>query len=184
MRNAILSLLNAIDRDPAGVAVVLCPDYGLRDWLVAQVEGLAPDGAAPLRVTDVEQALAVPERLVLLIPNNERTAVLDLDACRDRIIQESARTQPIVLFLLRGGDGVQALAADAPSLRSWVSGSDADPEALAEPDIPKERADFQAKQGMSPEAWLAQWRAGALPQSGANYRAAYDAMLLEDRGAL
>jgi hypothetical protein len=25
---------NAIDREPSGVAVILCPDFGLRDWIV------------------------------------------------------------------------------------------------------------------------------------------------------
>ena len=125
MRDATQSILNAIDRDPGGVAVVWCPDYGLREWLVGQVESLAPEGVETLRVTDVEHALAEPARLVLLIPENERTVVLDLDASRDRIVGDPARTQPIVLFLLRKGDGEQALAGEAPSLWSWVSGSDA-----------------------------------------------------------
>lgn len=183
MRNAIQSLLNAIDRDPGGVAIVLCPDFGLRDWLVEQVETLIPEGTSALRVSEVEAALAEPTRLVLLIPKDEREAVLDLDASRDRILQEPGRTQPIVLFLLRDGDGERTLANDAPSLRSWVGGSDADPEKLAEIDVPKERAAFETKHGVTPEAWLAQWRSGALPQNGENYRTAYDALLIERREA-
>lgn len=179
MRNAIQSMLNAIDRDPSGVAIVLCPDFGLRDWLVEQVETLIPEGTSALRVSEVEAALAAPTRLVLLIPKEEREAVLDLDASRDRILQEPGRTQPIVLFLLRGGDGERTLANDAPSLRSWVGGSDADPERLAEIDVPKERTAFELKHGLTPEAWLMQWRSGCLPRNGENYRTAYDASLIE-----
>jgi hypothetical protein len=179
MRNAIQSMLNAIDREAGGVAIIRCPDYGLRDWLVEQVEGLVPTEAHALRATDVEAALGQPERLVLLIPQDEREAVLDLDASRDRIIEEPARTQPIVLFLLRDGDGERALAKEAPSLRSWISGSDADPEALAEINVPEERAAFEAEHGVKPEVWLARWRSGTLPESGASFRTAYDATLLE-----
>ncbi|WAS95052.1 hypothetical protein [Nannocystis punicea] len=183
MRNAIQSLLNAIDRDPGGVAVVLCPDFGLRDWLVEEVESLVSDGLNVVRVTDVEAALAEPTRLVLLIPGDEREVVLELDASRDRLLQEPVRTQPIVLFLLRDGDGERTLANEAPSLRSWIGGSDADPEELAEIDVPKERATFEAKHGLTPEEWLGQWREGALPQTGPNYRIAYDAMMIERREA-
>ncbi|MFO7564499.1 MAG: hypothetical protein R6X02_17775 [Enhygromyxa sp.] len=182
MRNAIQSLLNAIDREAGGVAVVWCPDYGLRDWLVEQVESLVPDTARALRVTDVEAALCEPDRLVLLIPQNERSVVLDLDASRDRILADPPRSQPLVLFLLRDGDGERALASEAPSLRSWVSGSDADPEALAEIDVAKERAAFVAAHGVTPEVWLDRWRSGASSMSGENFRIAFDASLLEAEG--
>lgn len=182
MRNAVQSLLNAIDRDPGGVAIVLCPDFGLRDWLVEQVESLIPEGAKAIRATEVEAALEEPARLVLLIPKDEREAVRDLDASRDRMLQDPGRSQPIVLFLLRDGDGECALANDAPSLRSWVSGSDADPEKLAEIDVPKERGAFETKHGVTPEAWLEQWRSGALPEAASNFRTAHEAMLLEERG--
>jgi hypothetical protein len=163
------------------VAVVLCPDFGLRDWLVEQVEGLIPGGASAVRVTQVEAALAEPSRLALLIPKDEREAVLELDASRDRILQEPGRSQPIVLFLLRDGDGEHTLAREAPSLRSWIGGSDADPEKLAEIDIPAQRAAFESKHSVTPEAWLAQWRSGLVPQNGENYRTAYDALLIERR---
>lgn len=182
MRNAIQSMLNAVDREAGGVAIVLCPDFGLRDWLVEQLESLVSEEVNALRVFDVEAALAEPARLVLLIPKDEREAVLGLDASRDRILQEPARSQPIVLFLLRDGDGERALAKEAPSLRSWIGGSDADPEALAEIDVPKERAAFEREHGVTPEAWLAQWRSGALPETASNFRTTHSAMLLEDRG--
>lgn len=182
MRNATQSLLNAIDREAGGVAIVLCPDFALRDWLVEQVESLIPDDAHAVRVSEVEAAFAEPTRLVLLIPKDEREAVLDLDASRDRILLEPGRSHPIVLFLLRDGDGVRALANEAPSLRSWIGGSDADPEALAEIDLPRERTAFEREQGVTPEVWLARWRSGALPETASNFRTAHGAMLLEDRG--
>lgn len=182
MRNAIQSLLNAIDRDPGGVAIVLCPDFGLRDWLVEQVETLIPKDANAVRLTEVEAALAEPSRLVLLIPKDEREVVLDLDASRDRILQEPGRSQPIVLFLLRDGDGERSLANEAPSLRSWIGGSDADPEKLAEIDVLKERAAFETKHNLTPETWLTRWRSGALPETASNFRTAHEAMLLEERG--
>ena len=42
--------------------------------------------------------------MVLLVPADEREVVLDLDASRDRLL-EPARAHPVVLFLLRNGDG-------------------------------------------------------------------------------
>ena len=173
--------MNAVGRDSGGVAVVYCPDLSLREWLVNQVESLAPSAAAPLQVEDVEGALQHPTRLALLVPSNEREAVLDLDASRDRML-EPGRSQPIVLFLLRDGDGARALAIEAPSLRSWIAGSDADPEKLAEVDVTAERAAFASEHGETPEAWLARWRAGAIPETSSNYRAAHQAALLEERG--
>ncbi len=181
MRNAIQSLLNAVEREAGGVAVVYCPDFGLREWLVEQVEELVATETATLRVADVEAALAQPNRLVLLIPDNEREAVLDLDASRDRILQDPGRSQPIVLFLLRNGDGARTLARDAPSLRSWVGGSDTDPEKIAEIDVPAERQNFRDQNGLTPEDFLGRWRSGELPESGPNFRLAHQAMLLEER---
>ena len=84
-----------------------------------------------------------------------------------------------MLFLLRKGDGERALAEKAPSLSSWVRGSDADPEALAEINVPRERQRFQDQSGMTPESWLNGWRSGATPRSGQTYSLAYWAMLLE-----
>lgn len=209
MRNAIESLVKALDSEVGGVVVVRCPDLGLREWLVEQVESLVPYSARAFRVTDVEAALREPDRLVLLIPPNERDAVLDLDASQDRTLEipsrrpalrrrrlglrhrfalrrrasrnksRPGRTQPIVLFLLRGGDGERALVSEAPSLQSWVSGRDPDPEALAEIDIENEREAFGAKHHVTPEVWLERWRSGALPKTGANFRTAFDASLIQ-----
>ncbi|MCA9627417.1 MAG: hypothetical protein KC766_07115, partial [Myxococcales bacterium] len=133
-----------------------------------------------VRRTDVESALQENDALVLLIPENEREAVLELDGSRDRILgNDPRRTTPIVLFLLREGDGEQALASEAPSLRSWIGGSDTDPEALAEVDVEVERRAFREQHGETPDVWLARWRAGAVPTTAAHLRTAFDASLLE-----
>lgn len=178
MRDPVQSMINAIERDRGGVAVMWCPDFGLRDWLVGEVESIAAADAQPVRKDDVESALAEPSRLVLLVPENEREVVLDLDASRDRLL-EAQRSQPIVLFLIRGGDGQRTLGAEAMSLASWIGGSDADPDALAQIDPKAERENFQHELGMMPEVWLDGWRSNSLPRTGENFRTAYRAMLLE-----
>jgi hypothetical protein len=177
MRDAIGTLANALQRDKGGLAIVWCPDLGLRQWLVGEVESLAPTGARPIQVSGVEEAIGAPDRMVLLVPGDEREVVLDLDASRDRLL-EPERTHPVVLFLLRGGDGQRALAESAPSLWSWAAGSDADPEELAEIDLTAERAAFEAKHGATPEEWLARWRAEKIAHSAQNLSVAYRAMLL------
>ena len=177
MLDPIESILAAIERDRGGVAIIWCPDLGLREWHVGEVESVAPTGSNPIRTQSLDEALAAKDRLVLLIPRNERDLVLSLDVLRDQLLE---RSQPIVLFLLRDGDGQRALAAEATSLASWVGGNDADPEALAEIDVPAERAAFERENGTSPEEWLKGWREGALPHTSANFRASYRATLLEE----
>lgn len=178
MRDPVQGMINAIARDKGGIAIVWCPDLGLRDWLVGEVDSLAAPDANPIRKDGVEAALAEPSRLVLLVPENEREVVLELDASRDRLL-EAQRSQPVVLFLIRGGDGQRALAAEAMSLASWVGGSDADPEALAQVDPNAEREAFQRDVGATPEQWLEGWRGGSRPHTSENFRTAYRAMLLE-----
>ena len=60
MRDPVQAMINAIERDRGGVAIVWYPDLGLRDWLVGEVESLAPAGSHPVRKVDVESALAAP----------------------------------------------------------------------------------------------------------------------------
>jgi hypothetical protein len=179
VRDPIQSLLTAIERDEGGIAIVWCPDSGLRDWLVDEVESLAPAGIECFRTSTVEAALTEPNGLVLLVPNNERDVVLNLDGSRDRLRnEERPRTQPIVLFLLRGGDGQEALAKEAIALGSWVGGSDTDPEELSQIDLTAEREIFEGREQLTPEVWLARWRSGQLPRTSANFRIAYRASLL------
>lgn len=176
--NPTQALISAIERDVGGVAVVWCPDLGLREWLINEVEGLASADAHPMRTTSVAEAIETPHRMVLLVPQDERIAVEDLEGCRDQLLADPQRTQPVVLFLLRDGDGRLALAK-APSLSSWVRGSDVDPDRLAEVDVMVDRPQFEAEVGRSVEDWLADWRAGLIPRDGAAFARAYWAELLE-----
>lgn len=176
--NPTQALISAIERDLGGVAVVWCPDLGLRDWLVDEVAGLAASSAAPFLTASVDAAINTPERMVLLVPDDERAVVEELEGRRDQLLADPPRTQPVVLFLLRDGDGQIALAK-APSLSSWVRGSDVDPDRIAEVDTASERARFQAEMGRSVEDWLAAWRAGDLPRDGESFARAYWAALLE-----
>ena len=131
MRNASEVLFKIVHRN--GVAVVWCPDLGLRNWLATEVESFAQEAARPFRTASVEEAIAAPDRMVLLIPTDEEQSVLDLDGNLDRLRGTGTpRSQPVVLFLVRHGDGARTLAEQAPSLASWIRGSDVDPETLAE----------------------------------------------------
>ena len=176
--NPTQALISALERDLGGVAVVWCPDLGLRDWLVDEVEGLAPPGAAPIRTASVDLAIKTPDRMVLLVPNDEHAVVEELEGRRDQLLADPPRTQPVILFLLRDGDGQVALA-NAPSLSSWVRGSDVDPDRIAEVDVPSERARFQAEVGERVEDWLVKWRAGDIDRNGETFARAYWAALLE-----
>lgn len=176
--NPTLALISAIERDLGGISVVWCPDLGLRDWLVDEVTGLARPDAQPLRTASVGEAIATPNRMILLVPQNEQAVVEEMDGRRDQFLSDPPRTQPVVLFLLRDGDGRVALA-NSPSLSSWIRGSDVDPEQLAEVDVAADRDSFEADVGVTVERWLADWRAGALERTGENYARAYWASLLE-----
>lgn len=176
MRDPIEGSLSAIERAADGFVIVWYPNFELQEWLVGEAESVAPHGSNPLRTSSLEEALTTKERLVLLVPENEREIVLALDAQRDSLI---GRRFPIVLFLLRDVDGQRALAKDAPSLAHWVRGNDVDPEELAEIDPVTELASFENEHHLSPEAWLEKWRSGAFAQTGQNIRTSYRAMLLE-----
>lgn len=178
MSNPVASIANALERNGDGIVVVYYPDFGVRDWLVGEVESIA--GAEDSVHTDsVREAHAHPEALVLLLPVNERAAVEELEGMRDRFL-EPKRAHPVVLFLLRDGDGARALR-EAPSLASWIRGSDPDPERLSEVDVEAERRAFEAEVGASPEEWLARWRAGNVPMEARTMMLSYRAALLERR---
>jgi hypothetical protein len=176
--NPTQALISAIERDLGGVTVVWCPDLGLRDWLIDEVAGLAGPSAAPFRTASVDEAIKTPHCMALLVPNDEAAVVEELEGRRDQLLADPPRTQPVILFLLRDGDGHVALAK-APSLSSWVRGSDVDPDRIAEVDVASERAQFQAEVGKSVEDWLVAWRAGDIPRDGETLARAYWAALLE-----
>ncbi len=179
MRSPMDAIVNALDRDKGGVVIVWCPDLGLREWLVGEVKSVAERDAQPFQPDTVDAALAEPCRMALLVPRDEREAMQDLDASRERLL-EPERTQPIVLFLLRNGDGQRALEG-LPSLASWIEGSDADPDKLAEIDPVAERVAFIDAVGEPPEEFLAKWRAEQLPNDARNLSLSYWADLLEGK---
>lgn len=179
MSNPVASIANALDRDGGdNIVVVYYPDLGVRDWLVDEVESIAGADAS-VRTESVRDAHQHPEALVLLRPSNERAVVEELDGMRDQFL-EPKRAHPVVLFLLRDGDGARALR-EAPSLASWVRGSDPDPERLAEVDVEAERRAFEQEAGTTPEEWLARWRANEIPMETRTVVLSYRASLLERR---
>lgn len=177
MPDPIVSIANALGRDP-GVAVIYYPDLGLREWLVSEVESIAGEQARAVRKATVEEAIAHPDNLVLLVPDEESSVVDDLDGSRDQLL-EPRRKHPVVLFLLRNGAGQKALAR-SPALASWVRGSDPDPDELARVDVKAERADFEKDAGCSPKEWLTRLSASD-PQDRKSLRLTYWARLLEAR---
>ncbi len=178
MTDPVANLVNALERDAGGVALVWFPDFALRDWLVDEVASLASPDAPPCVVSTVSDAIAAHESTALLVPTDERAAVLELDGRRDQLLQVD-RAGPLVLFLLRKGDGWRALNEEAPSLSSWLAGSESDPEHQATLDVEHERAEFEARYHLSPEQWLASWRADQVPHTAENFAIAYRAILLE-----
>jgi len=180
-RNPTQALICALERDPGGVVIVWYSEPYLREWLIAEVDGLAlPEEIRPLRVASVDEALQAFDRMALLaLPgeSEERSAVEQLEGCLDALLL-APRTFPVVLFLLRQGDGRDALAR-APGLSSWTRGCDIDPDQLAQIDVVADRARFASETGQSVDDWLADWRAGRISRTGKSFGLAYWAALLE-----
>jgi hypothetical protein len=177
-----MGLAAAVGRDPGGISVVLCADRGRIARWCTEVRGLVDEGI-PIDVTTAEEALANPHRLALLVPRDEQEAVQTLDARRDetrRLGHE--RTQPIVLFLTNGGDGLRELQTHAFSLASIVDGAEAVPDEGTERDLTVERQRFLEERGQSADAWLAAWVAGTVPDTLENHRISYRAAFLRTRG--
>ena len=78
MREPGVAIAGAIARDEGGLAFITCPDLDLRDWLVREVESLVPSDARPFRTSSVAEALGEPNRMALIIPNDEAEVVRDL----------------------------------------------------------------------------------------------------------
>jgi hypothetical protein len=178
-RDPVLAIVNALQRDVGGIVIIWCADLGLREWLVDEVESLVPRSGGPFRTRLVEDAIASPDEVALLVPDAGRDpdVVAELDGSRDRLRD---RTQPVIVFLLRDPVVLQALAR-APSLDSWVRGSEPDPEADAAIDVAAERDRFQREAHLTPEQWLAEWRSTPALRTASSYARAYWAMLLEGR---
>ncbi len=175
-----LAVASALRRDRGGVAVVYYQDLGLLDWAVEDVASLWTGHSGTVRVATVAEALAHPIELVLLVPIDERAAVLELDGRRDQLLS-SRRMSPLVLFLLRDGPGAAAFLGEAPSLWSIAVGNDVDPTGEAELDPITARQEFVAR-GVDPESVVAQWRAGTWGESADALATLYRAILLVGTG--
>ena len=117
MRKSNDAIVSAMERDLGGLAIIYCTDLQVRDQLADNVESLAPSAWRALRTPHVRTAIAAHDRFVLLIPENEREVVLDLDGSREQTF-DPPRRLPIFLFLIRDGEGSATLATDAASVRS------------------------------------------------------------------
>ncbi|MBI4817461.1 MAG: hypothetical protein HY791_14465 [Deltaproteobacteria bacterium] len=175
-RNPTQAILSALRRDQGGLVLFWYPDDQARLELIGQVEALT--GESITETESVEEALAARDRLVFLRSNREQELVLELDGNRDRFL-EPKRARPVVLLLQRDGPGRDALTKDAPSLRSWIAGSDPDPELIATIDVDAARSSFSKQFGASPESWLERWRAGKIAATLDNFGALHRASLLE-----
>jgi hypothetical protein len=179
-RSSTQSIMGAIERDVGGIAVIWCADLGSRDWLVDDIEAMVPSKVRAMRASTVEQALAEPDRLVFLVPQDEATTISEMEGRRDQIVVgPPARTQPIVLFLIRSSAGARALAKHAPSLSGVIRGNEVDPERLEQIDVGAERSRFVEETGEPPERWLERWKAGELPMTSNNLAKSFHARLLE-----
>ncbi len=179
MHSGPFDLATALDRAATGVVIVLYPDEAARAGIVDDILSLLPSGAKSTRTASLQTALRVRDRVVFLLPEDEAAAVRDLDGNRERFL-EPRRSAPVILFLLRGGTGEKELA-DAPALASWTRGVQIDPAKIATVDVDRERDVFAEKTRMSPEQWLAAWRAGDIPADGDSLALSYRASFLERR---
>lgn len=161
-------LWNALHSFATPVAIAYYGDLGLLDDLVDEIVSLADPRWRIERATTVDEALDQPaDALVLLIPADEVAVLEDLESLRDAFRH---RDVPVVVLLLREGDGARALAR-LPSLVGWVRGNDVDPERDSEIDEEDERTRFEEATGVTPEAWLA-------AHAGASDPVTYRALLL------
>lgn len=160
------------------LAVVWYADLRQREELVELIEAMAPPDVEVRRADRPDQMLGPgdDEAVVLLMPEDEVGAVTRLEVVRDLL---SERRQPVLLFLLRGGAAAEALR-DLPGLSSWLRGREIDPDHLDSVDVAAERERFTDETGQSPEAWLARWQTGDLPDIGENVLTYHRAWLLAD----
>lgn len=175
MADPTAEVWNALNSGATPIVVVYYPDLGVRREAVASVASIASPRWAIHETTSIMDALAHPDDLVFLLPDDELAAVEDLDGLRDAF---GARSLPMVLFLVRGGDGVRALPTTL-GLVGWIRGNDVDPDLAAEIDEKAERRVFEQLTGESVEAWLGRYRKGDVPTDARGLARTYRALLLE-----
>jgi hypothetical protein len=157
------------------LVIVFYEEPSSREQLIEDIQLLAPGGMEVRRTSRIEDAFTAEPMLLLLTPEDERRAVELLEGGRELM---RGRTVPAVLFLLRGGEAERALA-ELPALASWTRGMLIDPERVGEVDVAAEREHFQQEAGCSPEEWLADFRAGRIPDTTENLLRSHRALLLE-----
>ena len=160
----------------APIVVILYEDAELREQLISEMELLAPEGRRIRRIRDVEEAFQDLDSILFLTPGDERKALRVLDGKREAMVE---RTTPLVVFLVRDGDGARGLDS-APGLASWVQGKVIDPHRLEQIDLKSERERFHQETKLWPEEWLAQYRSGILPDTLENALMSCHAGLLEE----
>lgn len=172
-RTSTSSLLHAVAHaDP--LAVVIYPDTEERAHLLDEIRDLR--GGDWRTLTDPEALFDAADGPTFLLPPDEGGCVRLLERRREMLVD---REGPIILFLLRGGSGQDALR-DAPALKSWVLGKETDPLALEAVDVDAARADFERATGQPPDVWLRAWRAGDIEETTAHHALAHQALLIED----
>lgn len=143
--------------------------------LLEQLPLLLDQDVAWRQTSEVSDLFDHPEEVVLLCPDDEAAALRALSGQRELLVD---RTQPVVLFLLRGGSAQSHLAdTDMAGLSSWLQGSIVDIHALETPDVVTGEQDFIALAGQAPADWLRAWREGRLDDT-------LDNQLLYHRAAL
>lgn len=177
MADPAAEVWNALNSGATPIVVVYYPDLGARRAAVEEVASIASPRWPLHETSSVPDALEHPDSLVFLIPGDERAAVEDLDGLRDAF---GTRRLPVVLFLMRNGDGARLLP-ETLGLVGWVRGNDVDPDRAAQIDEKAERREFERLTGETVESWLARYRAGDVPADAAGLARTYRALLLERR---
>jgi hypothetical protein len=144
----------------APLSLALYSSPAALEEILETVRLVAPDETKLVRTRDVEDAFTKPDVQLLLTPDDEAAAVATLDGRRDALLDRAATA---ILFLLKGGSGEQELRRSY-GLASWLQGREFDPEP-AEIDVAQERARFGEITGRSPDAWLAAWNRGEIPDT-------------------
>lgn len=167
-------------RENNPIAAVYYPELVTRTALIESLKLLAPPGLPVKEATEIDAAFADPDKIVVLLPDDEAEAVAVLDRRREELRD---RTAPVVLFLLCDGSGEQRLRS-AFALASWLRGREYDPERsqpLESSEIAAARQEFIKRTGSSPEDWLERWRAGSVADTLANNLLSHEAMSLENQ---
>jgi hypothetical protein len=170
------TLWRQLHESGAPLSLVLYSSPAALDDVLETVQLVAPDGMKLLRTRDVEDAFARPDVPLLLTPDQEALAVATLDGRREALLE---RTATAILFLLKDGSGERELKGRAFGLASWLQGREFDPEP-AEIDVAHERARFAEVTGRLPDAWLAAWGLGEIPDTLENSFLYQRALLLGD----